>query len=105
MMYAQAAFALDAAPPHVPPSIERSASERPQTQAHTLTPSNRRLPEDLWGEYRIECMTRETLQLPPVSLTEFADMRDWSDSIEEAENDDAWITAPDTPPYAPFVAR
>lgn len=104
MPYAQAAFAFDATPPHAPPPTVAPAGGR-TPQAHTLTPSNRRLHDDLWGKYRVECMTRETLQLPPVSLTEFADMRDWSDSIEEAENADAWITAPDTPPYAPFVRR
>lgn len=104
MPYAQAAFALDAAPPPTLPATMQSAGGRPP-QAHTRTPSNRRLPDDLWGEYRAECATRETLQLPPVSLTEFADMRDWSDGIEEAEDDDAWIAQFDTPPYAPLVAR
>jgi len=36
-----------------------------------------------------------------VSLAEFRDMRDWTDQIEEQEDDDDWITAPDTdaPPY------
>jgi hypothetical protein len=67
---------------------------------HTLTPSSGRLPGDVWEEYRCECATRERLHLPHVSLAEFRAMRDWTDCIEEQEDDD-WITQPDTdaPPY------
>lgn len=34
-------------------------SARPPSQFHTLTPSNRRLCDDLWDEYRLECTFRE----------------------------------------------
>jgi hypothetical protein len=39
------------------------------------------------------------MHLPEVSLAEFRDMRDWTDQIEETDDD--WITEPDTdaPPY------
>ncbi len=106
MPYTQTALALGGA----------AASEREQrsltmhstsrggwsaTLRHTLTPSSGRLPSDLWDEYRCECATRDRLQLPEVSLSEFRDMRDWTDQIEEQEDDDNRITAPDTdaPPY------
>jgi len=74
----------------------------PATLRHTLTPSSGRLPGDLWDEYRCECATRDRLHLPEVSLTEFRDLRDWTDRIEEQEDDDGnGITTPDTdaPPY------
>ncbi len=72
------------------------------TQRHTFIPSGRRLPGDLWDEYRFECATRDRLHLPEVSLAEFRDLRDWTDCIEEQEDDnDNGSTAPDTdaPPY------
>ncbi len=70
-------------------------------QRHTLIPAGKRLPDDVWDEYRFEYATRDRLQLPAVSLSEFRDMRDWTDQIEEQEDEDDWITAPDTdaPPY------
>jgi len=76
-------------------------SEWPVTLRHTFTPSSRRLPGDLWGEYRFECETRDRMQLPEVSLAEFRDMRDWTDGCKENDDDDDWITAPDidAPPY------
>jgi len=106
MPYTQVALALDGA----------TASEReqrsltmhptsrggwPATLRHTLTPSGRRLPGDLWDEYRCECATRDRLHLSAVSLAEFRDMGDWTDRIEEQEDDDNGITAPgtDAPPY------
>ncbi len=71
------------------------------TLRHTLTPSAKQLPDDLWDEYRCECATRDRLRLPEVSLAEFRDMRDWTDGCKENNDDDDWITAPDTdaPPY------
>ncbi len=72
------------------------------TLRHTLTSSSGPLPGDHWDEYRCECTTRDRLRLPAVSLTEFQDMRDWADRIEEQDDDDdKRITEPDTdaPPY------
>jgi len=75
----------------------------PVTLRHTLTPSSGRLPGDLWEEYRCECATRDRLHMPEVSLSEFRDMRDWTDRIkeEEEDDDDNGSTAPatDAPPY------
>jgi len=45
------------------------------------------MPDDEWNEYRLECATRQRLQLPDVSLVEFADMRDWTDGVEETDDD------------------
>lgn len=69
-------------------------SARPRSQFHTLTPSNRRLRDDLWGEYRLECAFREREGLPFVSLLEFAGMRDWADRMDEPQ-DVAWPAIPD----------
>ncbi len=107
MPYTQCALALDgaAASAREQMSLTMHPTSRggwPGTLRHTLTPSGRRLPSDLWDEYRCECATRDRLHLPAVSLTEFQDMRDWTDCIEEQEDDDDnGITAPDTdaPPY------
>ncbi len=68
---------------------------------HTLVPSGGRLPGDMWDEYCFESETRDRLHLPKVSLAEFRDLRDWTDCIEEQEDDDNWITEPNTdaPPY------
>lgn len=104
MTYTQAMLALGSAPPP-PPAMPRTHTAhhpvRPATPAQTLAPAGRRLPGDLWDEYRCECATRDRLHLPDVSLSEFRDMRDWTDQIEEQEDDDDWITAPDNdaPPY------
>jgi len=105
MPYIQRALALDR-PVRPLPAPARSATDPVDRggwvarHRHTFTPSGRRLPGDLWEEYRCECATRERLHLPDVSLAEFRDMRDWTDCIEEQEDDD-WITQPDTdaPPY------
>lgn len=105
MTYTQAMLALGSAPPS-PPATPRTHTAhhpaRPAIPAQTLTPAGRRLPDDVWNEYRCECATRDRLHLPEVSLAEFRDMRDWTDRIEEHEDDDDdEITAPDTdaPPY------
>jgi hypothetical protein len=101
MAYTQTVLALDGAVP-LPPIISRTHTPhhppRPVIPAQTLAPAGRRMPDDLWDEYRFECATRGRLHLPEVSLAEFRDMRDWTDRIEE--NDDE-ITEPDTdaPPY------
>lgn len=52
------------------------------------------------GGIPLECATRERLRLPEISLAEFRDIRDWTDHIEE-HDDDNWITETDTnaPPY------
>ncbi len=68
---------------HTAPPSYRSV--RPRSQFHTLTPSNRRLHDDLWQEYRLECDVREREGLPFVSLPEFAAMRDWTDRVDEPQ--------------------
>jgi hypothetical protein len=40
-----------------------------------------RLPNDFWPEYRLEWEFCEQHDMPPVSLAEFADMRDFSDGV------------------------
>ncbi len=110
MPYTQSALALDGA---VAPTPELTCiAAYPADgggwiarQRHTFTPSGRRLPGDLWDEYRFECATRDRMQLPAVNLSEFRDMRDWADQIEETDND--WITEPDTdaPPYGRIAFR
>ena len=104
MPYTQTALALDSAaiPTPEPTCIAAYPADGRgwvATQRHTFTPSGRRLPDDLWDEYRFECAMRDRMQLPAVSLAEFRDMRDWTDQIEETDDD--WITEPDTdaPPY------
>ncbi len=52
-------------------------------------PANRRLLDDLWQEYRLECAVREREGLPFVGLPEFAAMRDWADRVDESQ-DVAW---------------
>jgi len=106
MPYTQCALALDGAAAskkeQVPvPAFAAHRGGRPATLRHTLTPSSGPLPGDLWDEYRFECATRDRLRLPAVSLTEFQDMRDWTNGIEEQEDDDNRITELDTdaPPY------
>ncbi len=106
MPYTQTVFALDgvAAPTQEPAfAVECPADGGGwiARQRHTFTPSGRRLPGDLWNEYRFECATRDHLHLPEVSLAEYRDMRDWTDGCKENDDDDDWITAPDTdaPPY------
>lgn len=91
MPYTQAAFAFE--------QPARTPREHTHERAHTRTPSNRRLPDDLWGEYRLECAMREQFHLPDVSLAEFRDLRDWVDGIEETDDDDDWIVHPDVLPY------
>jgi len=105
MPYTQTVFALDgaAASKNEQMSVPAFAAHRggwTATLRHTLTPSAKRLPDDVWDEYRCECATRDRLQLPEVSLAEFRDLRDWIDGREE-NDDDNGITAPDTdaPPY------
>jgi len=88
MPYTQTALALDgaAAPTQAPICIAAypvDGSGWIAMQRHTLTPAGKRLPDDVWDEYRFECATRDRLHLPEVSLAEFRDMRDWTDRIEE----------------------
>jgi len=107
MPYTQSALALDGAAASA--REQRTLTMHPTSRSgwsatlrHTLAPASGRLPGDLWGEYRFECATRDRFRLPAVSLTEFRDMRDWTDRIKEQEDDDDnGITAPDTdaPPY------
>ncbi len=99
MPYTQSALALDGAAVSTvePTFIAAYPADRGGwvvTQRHTFIPSGRRLPDDLWDEYRFECATRDRMQLPEMSLGEFRDMRDWTDQIEETNDD--WITEPDT---------
>jgi len=105
MPYTQTVFALDGAAAskkeHVPmPAFAAHRGGWTATRRHTLTPAAKRLPDDVWDEYRFECATRDRLRLSVVSLTEFRDLRNWIDGREENDDDD-WITAPDTdaPPY------
>ncbi len=112
MPYTQTVFALDgaAASKKEQKPVSAFAAHRGEwtaTLRHTLTPSAKRSPDDLWDEYRFECETRDRLRLPEVSLAEFRDMRDWTDCIEEQEDDDDWIIEPDTgtPPYGIVAAR
>ncbi len=89
MTYTQAALVLDAAPRHPPDDLPSMSVTRAGWSAvlrHTPTPSGRRMPDDVWNEYRLECVMRETFALPFVSLMEFADMRDWTDTGEETED-------------------
>jgi len=86
MTYTQTALALNTAPWETPDTVTPVPSLDggwPARLRHTRTPSGRRLPDDLWDEYRLECQMRETLALPFVRLVEFADMRDWTDGGEE----------------------
>ncbi len=106
MSYTQTLFALDGAAAskkeQVPvPAFAAHRDGWTATRRHTLTPAGKRLPEDFWDEYRFECETRDRLHLPDVSRTEFRDLRDWTDGFKENDDDDDWITAPDTdaPPY------
>ena len=109
MPYTQRALALDSPvrPLQAPARIATDPVDRGGWVArhrHTFIPSGQRLPGDCWDEYRFECATRDRLHLPEVSLAEFRDLRDWTDCIEEQEDDDHWITEPDTdaPPYGPI---
>jgi len=67
----------------------RCQMSRPRNQFHTLLSSSRRLHDDLWQEYRLECDIREREGLPFVSLPEFETMRDWADRVDEPQ-DVAW---------------
>ncbi|GEM_PF-2213878 len=101
MPYTQAALAFDSAAASETAHLSLTTLPARRegwtaTLRHTLVPSGGRLPGDLWDEYRFECATRDRLHLPEVSLTEFRDMRDWTDCIEEQEDDDHWITEPNT---------
>lgn len=101
MTYTQAALVFEAAPSSTDgiAATNRAAHTNPLPRAHTQTPSNRRLPDDLWGEYRLECAMREQFHLPEMSLAEFRDLRDWVDGIEETDNDDDRIAHPNILPY------
>lgn len=111
MPYTQSTLALDGAaafPIEHMSSVMHPAQRDGWTATlrHTLTPSSGRLSGDVWEEYRFECATRDRLHLPDVSLAEFRAMRDWSDCIEEQENDDHGITESlDTPPYGRIGMR
>ncbi len=66
--------------------------EQPATQFPTLPPTEGRLTDDLWEEYRLEVEFREAQSMMPVSLAEFEDMRDWFD--HEPPQDVAWPAQP-----------
>ncbi len=109
MPYTQSALALDDPVPPVPAPAHIATEPADwdgwiARHRHTFTPAGQRLPGDLWEEYRCECATRDRLGLPDVSLAEFRDMRDWTDCFQEDDDDDRWITEPDTdaPPYGRF---
>lgn len=98
MSFTQAALSLDGAPT---PATRRNPPLHggwPASLRHTPMPTNRRIPGDEWDEYRLESEARARLHLPRVGLTEFRDMRDWSDHVEESD-DDEWITEPGILPY------
>ncbi len=88
--YRQASLDLTAGPEGTAPA--RAVS--PRNQFPTLLPANRRLHDDLWQEYRLECDVREREGLPFVGLPEFAAMRDWADRVDEAQ-DKAWPASAD----------
>jgi len=86
--YRQASLDLTAGPESTAPARAASPGRqpsRPRNQFHTLLPANRRLHDDLWQEYRLECDIRERAGLPFVSLPEFAAMRDWADRVDEPQ--------------------
>jgi len=95
--YRQASLDLMASPEGAAPAravSPRRQPSRPRNQFHTLIPANRRLHDDLWQEYRLECDVREREGLPFVSLPEFAAMRDWADRVDEPQ-DVAWPAVAD----------
>ncbi len=95
--YRQASLDLMASPEGAVPAravSSRRQPPRPRNQFHTLMPSNRRLHDDLWQEYQLECDVREREGLPFVSLPEFAAMRDWADRVDEPQ-DVAWPAGAD----------
>ncbi len=62
MTYTQAALALDAAPRHPPDDLSPVSVTRAGWSAvlrHTPTPSGRRMLDDEWNEYRLECAMRD----------------------------------------------
>jgi len=90
--YRQTSLNFMAGPEGVAPAravSPRCQPSRPRKQCHTLIPANRRLHDDLWQEYRLECAVREREGLPFVSLPEFAAMRDWADRVA-APQDVVW---------------
>ncbi|MGI8854184.1 MAG: hypothetical protein ACR2JW_00405 [Thermomicrobiales bacterium] len=90
--YRQASLDFMAGPEGAAPAravSPRRQPPRPRNQFHTPMPANRRLHDDLWQEYRLECDVREREGLPFVSLPEFAAMRDWADRVDEPQ-DVAW---------------
>ncbi len=72
--------------------------ETPRQPSPQPRSAGSRLPDELWQEYRFECENRARLDLPDVGLTEFTDMRDWSDGLLQSENV-VWPPVPDRPPY------
>ncbi len=111
MPYTQTVFALDGAAvptqePTFPAACPTDGVGWVAMLRRTPTPSGGQLPGDLWEEYRFECDTRLRLHLPGVGLAEFRAMRDWTDCIEEHEDDDHRITESlDTPPYGRIGER
>jgi len=87
--YRQASLDLMASPEGATPAQaapSRRQTAWPRNQFHTLMSSSRRLHDDLWQEYRLECDVREREGLPFVSLPEFETMRDWADRVEEPQD-------------------
>ncbi len=90
--YRQTSLDLMAGPESAAPArvvSPRRQPSRPRNQFHTLMLANRRLHDDLWQEYRLECDVRERESLP-----EFAAMRDWADRVDEPQ-DVAWPAVAD----------
>src|SRR5690242_2293940 len=48
--------------------------------------ASNRLPNDFWNEFHLETAFREEHGMTPVSPAEFADMRDFSDQLNDPEN-------------------
>lgn len=95
--YRQASLDFMAGPEGAAPAravSPRRQPPRPWNQFPTLMPANRRLHDDLWREYQLECDVREREGLPFVSLPEFAAMRDWADRVDEPQ-DVAWPAVAD----------
>lgn len=85
--YQQPPLALDAQPGEITlprPSDEHSPSGKP-VPSFAVTGAGAPLADDFTQEYVFELATRERLGLPEVSPSEFRQIRNWRDGIEEDE--------------------
>jgi hypothetical protein len=85
--YQQSSLSLDAPPGDITlplPSYEHSPSGKP-LPSFAVTGAGAPLPSDFAREYTFELATRERLGLPELSPTEFRQIRNWRDGIEEDE--------------------